>query len=481
MKRTDLLLVIPHQPATAGLLRGPAGITQPLGAGYIAAYLETSGLSAAILDNSVELLGPAEFKTRVAACAPLAVGFTVCSSSHNTALRLAALVKETDPTIKVILGGVHPSAIPEKLLQDRNVDFIVRGEGEETSRELLLALRAGEVPEHVRGLAFLHDGKMLLTEARPPIEDIDALPFPAHHLMPMGKYGLPASRRLTLKPAAAVITSRGCPYSCRFCSHNSVFSGRVRFRSPANVMAEIRRLTQDHGVGELLFWDDSFLLDRGRALELCRLLEESGLGLTWSCSSRVDHITPELAAAMYRAGCRMVLFGVESGSEKVLRSINKNTRLEQIRGAVAACRDAGLLSFCSFVLGTPEETEETANQTRRFVLDLDPDFAIFCIFTPLPGSYFFEQYRAAGRLDLDAIDWDRYINLLSNEPPLMAAGSLSEARLVALQKELFRDFYFRPSYIWRRLKLLRSPQHLYQNLRGLKTLISLQLHRFRDV
>lgn len=478
MKRTDLLLIIPHQPDTAGLLRGPAGITQPLGAGYIAAYLEKAGLSAAILDNSVELLGPEAFKAAVLRYAPAAAGFTVCSSSHNTALRLAALVKEADPGIKVVMGGIHPSAIPAKLLEDPNVDVVVRGEGEETARELALAFRDGTDLTLVKGLVFKKNGQLVETPPRPPLGDLDSLPFPAHHLMNMAKYGLPASRRLTLKPAAAIMTSRGCPYGCRFCSHNSVFGGKVRFRSPANVLSEVKRLAAKHGVGELLFWDDSFLLDKARAMELCRLLAGSGLDLVWSCSSRVDHITPDLARAMRAAGCRMVLFGVESGSPQILNSIGKNTGLEQIRAAVKICREAGLLSFCSFVLGTPEETEETVEQTRRFVLELDPDFAIFCIFTPLPGSEFFERYRAEGRLDLNTIDWDRYINLLSSEPPLMAAGELSEARLVQLQKELFREFYFRPSYIWRRLKLLRSPQHLYQNLRGLKSLIILQLHRF---
>ena len=132
MKKTDLLLIIPHQPDSAGLLREPAGITQPLGAGYIAAYLESKGLSAAILDNSIELLDGPAFKERLTGFSPLAVGFTVCTSSHNTALHLAGLVKETDPSITVIMGGVQPSALQQKLLEDKNVDINVRGEGEET-------------------------------------------------------------------------------------------------------------------------------------------------------------------------------------------------------------------------------------------------------------------------------------------------------------------------------------------------------------
>lgn len=478
MKKTDFLLIVPHQPDSAGLLREPAGITQPLGAGYIAAYLESRGLSAAILDNSIELLDGPAFQERVASFSPLAVGFTVCTSSHNTALHLAALVKKTDPSIKVVMGGVQPTVLPRKLLEDENVDIVVRGEGEETSYELLTALKSGTGLSRVDGIVFREGPRLAETPPRKLLEDLDSLPFPAHHLMPMARYGLPASRRLTDKPAASLVTSRGCPYKCRFCSHNTVFGSRVRFRSPGNVLAEIKRLVEEHGVGELLLWDDSFLLDKNRAIEICRLLRENVPGLTWSCSSRVDHLTPDLAGTMRGAGCRMMLFGVESGSEKILASINKGTRLDQIRKAVAACRDSGILSFCSFIIGTPGETEETIRETKAFVKELDPDFAIFCIFAPLPGSFFFDEFLKAGRLDLDAIDWDRYINLLSNRPPLMAAGELSEARLVTLQKELFRGFYFRPAYIWRRLRLLRTAQQLRQNLRGLKTLLKLQFHRF---
>ncbi len=474
-----MLLVVPHQPASAEILKGASGITQPLGLGYIAAFLERSGAKVAILDNSIEELGPAEFKRKVLELRPLIVGISVSSSSHNTALELARLVKEADGSVLVAAGGSHASALPHKILENPCVDFVVRGEGEETSLELLKAVKEGTDPAAVKGLVFRSGGQVIETPERPPVQDIDTLPFPAHHLMRMGQYSLPASRRLTSAPAAAIITSRGCPYGCYFCSHNNVFKGKVRFRSPKSVLAEIKHLRENFGVGEILFWDDSFLLDKERALEICGLIRESGIKITWSCSSRVDHITADLAREMRAAGCRLVSFGVESGSPEIRAKLNKGTDLEQIRRAVKICREHDLLSFCSFMLGTPGETEETAAETIAFARELDPDFAICCIFAPLPGSVFFDRFVLEGRLDVSTIDWDQYINLFSTVHPVIAAGELSKDRLMELQKIFFRKFYFGPRYIFRRLAKLRSLEHLMQDLRGLRSIFQLKGRKLR--
>lgn len=477
---TDILLISPHQPRTAEILRTATGITQPLGIGYIAAYARQRGLSASILDNDIEQLSEEAFMARVAAAKPLCAGVTVCTSSTNTALRLAALVKRASPGTRVLAGGVQATMLPEVLLGDPNVDYVVIGEGEETAVELAAALKAGRSPAEVRGLALRKaGGGVEFTGERPLIADLDSIPFPAYDLMPMGRYTLPASRRLTSHPAASVVTSRGCPYGCRFCSHNTVFRNRVRFRSPKNVIAEMKKLRADFGVREFLFWDDSILLDRSRAQRLFALMKAELPDILWSASSRVDHMTPELAAAMRAAGCRMVLFGVESGSEAILASINKRTTRPQIKAAVEACRAAGLQTFCSFIIGTPEETEETLAETGRFVAELDPDYAIFCIFAPLPGSHYFREFRERGLLDPAKMDWDDYINLLSSRPPATAAGSLSRERLVQAQKDLFRRFYLRPSYVLKRLLMIRSAEQVMQNVRGGLAVLRLQLNRFK--
>ncbi len=477
-QRTDILLVVPHQPHTASILKTASGITLPLGIAYIASYLEKNGFSVRILDNSIERLDAAGFRERVKSIRPACVGFSVCTSSYNSALNLAGLAKEADSSIIVVMGGVQASALPEEVLKNSSVDIAVIGEGEETTRELLQVIRDKRDLELVNGIVFKRNGSFVRTPERGLIENIDSLPLPAYHLLPMDKYSLPASRRLTAGRCASIVTSRGCPYGCYFCSHNSVFKGKLRFRSPKSIVAEMKRLVNEYQVKELLIWDDSFLLDKKRALEICRLILENELDVIWSCSSRVDHMTEELASWLYRAGCRLVLFGAESGSQAILDSVNKRTTLAQIENAVSVCRKNKLMSFCSFILGTPGETEETARQTLEFARKLRPDFAIFCIFAPLPGSAFFDKLTAEGRLKLGEIDWDRYINLLSNSPPLISTSALSAERLVQLQKEGFRSFYFRGGYIIQRLRKIRSPGQLYEACRGFWALMQLTMNRF---
>lgn len=478
MKKQGVILVIPHQPETANILSGPSGITQPLGMGYVASYLEREGFKVSILDNSIEGLNNEQFVAYVKDKNPLCVGFTVCTSSYNNALSLARLVKEVGNNIFVIMGGVQPSALPVHTLRNAQVDIVVKGEGEETFLELARAIGEGSDFGTIKGIVYKKGNAIVENPDRLLIADINALPLPAYHLMPMDKYTLPASRKMTPEKSASIITSRGCPYGCLFCSHNSIFKGKVRFRSPENVVSEIKHLVKEYHVGELLIWDDSFLLDKKRALEICRLMKKDRLNLIWSCSSRVDQISDELAEALYSTGCRLILFGAESGSQAILDTIGKRTTLEQIRNAVTICRRHKIMSFCSFILGTPAETEETAKETLAFAKKLDPDFAIFCIFAPLPGSLFFDRFISEGKLDIEKIDWDRYINLMSSAPPLMSASSLSDKRLVEIQKKCFREFYFRPYYILRKLKNIRSKEQAYQNMRGAKALLNLALHKF---
>jgi radical SAM superfamily enzyme YgiQ (UPF0313 family) len=476
--KIDILLVVPHQPQTAEILSGPSGITPPLGIGYIASYLERNNFSVSIIDNSVEKLNKTEFQDYIRKKQPLCVGFSVCTSSYNNALYLATLVKEVNDKIYVVMGGMQPSSLPREVLKNNAVDIVVRGEGEETTLELLRAIKEKQDLNKIEGLALRIGDEIIETPDRPLIGNLDSLPFPAYHLLAMDKYTLPASRRITRKRCGSLVTSRGCPYRCLFCSHNSIFKGKLRFRSPENIIAEIRQLVEIYNIGELLIWDDSFLLDKKRALEICRLMIENKFEITWSCSSRVDHISDDLAGELYRAGCRLMLFGAESGSQIILNSINKKTTIAQIENAVSVCRRNNILSFCSFILGTPDETEETAQETIRFSKRLNPDFAIFCIFAPLPGSVLFDRLIAEGKIEVNKINWDRYINLLSNAPPMISASILGTRRLVQLQKKGFRTFYFRPAYIFKRFKMIHSAEQFYQAWRGLRALIQLELNRF---
>lgn len=475
----DILLISPHQPDTAKILRTASGITQPMSISYIASFLIQKGLKVKILDNDIENLSYEEISKMVKELNPIAVGLTVNTSSTNTALKIARTIKETNSSTVVIAGGVQATILPNILLKNREIDICVIGEGEITSYELLNAIKNKKELLKVNGIAYREKDKIIFTQPRELINNLDSIPFPAYELLPMDKYTLPASRRITSYPVASIITSRGCPYKCKFCSHNMVFKNRVRFRSPENVVEEMIYLRKKFNVREFVFWDDSTLLNRERAKKIFLLIKKELPDIYFSCSSRVEHITEELASLMYMAGCRMILFGAESGSQKILDSIKKQTSTEKIKEAVEICRKNRIMSFCSFIIGTPDETAETIEETRKFVLKLDPDFAIFTIFTPLPGSDYFQEFYEKGLIKLENINWDSYINLLSSDVPAIPfTFNLTKKELIEYQKKLFRDFYLRPSYFVKRIKMIKNKQMIYQTLRGLTALVKLQLKKF---
>jgi len=243
----------------------------------------------------------------------------------------------------------------------------------------------------------------------------------------------------------------------------------------------MKYLRKKFDVREFVFWDDSILLDKNRAIKIFNMIKKELPDIYFTCSSRVDHINEGIAKLMYEAGCRMILFGAESGSQKILDSINKQITVGQTIKAVEICRNNKIMSFCSFIIGTPEETKETLEETRRFVLKLDPDFAIFTIFTPLPGSYYFNRLINNGEIDIGSANWNDYINLLSSSAPAASVNSdLTKEELVYYQKKLFRDFYLRASYILKRIKKIKNKQMFYQTIRGVKAIIKLEANKFYE-
>ncbi len=476
MQNIDLLLVEPHQPRTAEILSQSTGITPPHGIGYIASYLEKHGFTIKILDNSIERLSTHEFNRYIKKNNPRYVGFSVCTSSYKCASKLAVSAKQANPDISVLMGGVHASALPRQVISNPAVDIVVKGEGEETTLDLLKTLSKNGDLRNVQGIVFKEGDKIIETPPRKIIEDIDSLSMPAYHLMPMDKYLLPAPRSFTQKRVSSIITSRGCPYGCLFCSSKSVFPGSVRLRSPENVINEIKHLIDRYKIKELVFWDDSFLLDRARAIRICNLMIKEKIKLIWSCSSRVDQISDGTARLFYEAGCRFMLFGVESGSQEVLDRLKKKTTLSQIENAVLICKKNKILSFCSFILGTPYDTRESSEQTIRFTVKLNPDFAIFCIFTPLPGSALFDEYSQGQ--NSQEVDWDNYVNLLSTAAPAFNNSRLTKKEIIYFQKKAFRTFYFRVSFLRQRLAGIRSWWAIYQLWRGFKSILKIEIHRF---
>lgn len=385
----DLLLVVPGNPSTVDIVAGAHGVTPPLGVAYIAAYIRREGFKVKILDNNIEKLTIDGFKKYLGQVNPRYIGFSLLSFAVNSAFSLACTAKEVNKDITVIAGGPHASALPRDVLRHQAIDIVVKGEGEETMRELVHTMDSDGSLDKVSGIVYNDNGNIVENSRREFIADLESLPLPAYELLPMKSYYLAPSRRFTRSRVGSIITSRGCPYRCTFCSR-AVFGHTIRYRSPESVVGEIKYLVDNFGVGELEIRDDTFTVDEARAIEICERIQKSNANIIWNCCGRVNHTSDKLFQALYRAGCRALFFGAESGSQRILQLFKKDITLEQIELAVRQCKKFGILSLASFIIGSPYETEDTVLETINFAKRLNPDFVSFCAFTPLPGLRTFQ-------------------------------------------------------------------------------------------
>jgi anaerobic magnesium-protoporphyrin IX monomethyl ester cyclase len=365
-----------------------------------------------------------------------------------------------------ILGGPHLTLMPEESMQRPEVDLVVRGEAETTIVEILQALdqvpsRVSESPSlrlpddpwgDIPGLSYRNlTGEIVHNPARPLRQDIEAIPWPAYRLFKIEHYtnlqpltdGLdPHARAFTL------LTSRGCPYQCIYCS-KPITGNTWRARSPQDVVAEWRYLVQDQGATEIGITDDVWNLKLDRAKEICRLLVDQGLNrVPWVTvhGMRADRTDAELFRLMKQAGCKRVGFGVESGNQAVLDSIKKHQTLDQVREAFYQARAAGLQTMGFFIFGLPADTGQTMDDTIRFALELDPDLANFMIAAPYPGTELWDIARRDGRLF--STDWRDYA--IHDEKARYELSSLPPDLVEKKWHQAYRRFYLRPSRIWRR-------------------------------
>lgn len=393
----------------------------PLGLAYIAGVLERAGHEVRIIDCIVEGFGRleplpdgrrrhglagAELAAAIAAERPEVVGVSCLFSAQAAAAHdVCRLVRVAAPQAVTVMGGAHPSAVPSEVLADPAVDAVVIGEGELTMLALVEGLAAGgRIPEGCRGLAVRREGAVRMAPPAERLHELDWLPLPARHRLPMRRYfRYRALHGGTVRrhPCTNLITSRGCPAQCCFCSIHNVWGHRFRGHSAARVLHEIETLVAEYGVREIQFEDDNLTLRRRRIEEICRGLSDRRLDVTWSTPNGVAAyaLDEELLALMRAAGCHHITLGIESGSPRVLREIiRKPVRLERIPGLVRACRRLGLGVSAFFVAGFPGETRADLQQTLDLALSLDLDSASLFIATPYPGTRLYEQCLAEGLL-----------------------------------------------------------------------------------
>ncbi|MEI6632624.1 MAG: radical SAM protein [Chlamydiota bacterium] len=450
-----LLVNIPYSHAGAA--------SPPLGLACVAAALDRSGTRVGLLDAHALRMDEETIVSHIRDFAPDAVGFSVMSSMFAAASRLTRALSSLPSRPLVIWGGAHPTVRPEESLERGGADLVVLGEGEMTAVELAPHLRGGpEAWRRISGLAFEAGGKVELTPPRPLVEDLDSLPFPAYHLLPIDRY---ATLHTGTKRAINILTSRGCPGKCTFCSRR-IFGRTVRFRSVGRVLDEISMLISDYRIEEICIIDDAFTEDRERVLRFCREIRGRGLSFPWRLSNgaRVDRIDDELLRAMRTAGCYEIAFGVESGDDEVLRKIGKEITTAQIAAAFAAAKRAGLDTIGFFMIGHPFDTVETMRKTVDLAIRLDPTYAQFTMATPLPGTALWDWVERHGT-SLFGGDVAR-LDFLGGAAHFETA-QITRGDVEAMYRLAYRRFYFRPRYLWKKFRSLRSWSDVVVGIRGL--------------
>ncbi|NPV06869.1 MAG: radical SAM protein [Anaerolineae bacterium] len=451
---SDILLVSP----TSRVWDSRAHIH--MGLGYLAGSLLEHGYRVDIFEESVE---DRSLSDRLASASYDVVGISSPTPLIEEAWQSAEVAHRAGAI--TILGGPHLTLHPGESLEKPQVDLVVRGEAEDTIIEVMRALQRdrglegeggrrfrAEVWGGIAGVSFRDEqGKVVHNPGRSLRQDVDALPWPAYHLFPIERYtnlqpltdGLQKHAR-----AYTLLTSRGCPYQCIYCS-KPITGNTWRARSPERVVEEWAYLVREMRATEIGVTDDVWNLDLDRAKRICHLLIDEGLAsVPWVTihGMRADHTDAELFRLMKRAGCKRVGFGVESGNQAILDSIKKRQKIEDVRAAFANAKAAGLQTMGFFIFGLPGETEETMEDTIRLALELDPDLANFMMADPLPGTELYEMVQREGRLLASG-----YHDLaIHGERARFEMGDMTAGLVERKFHEAYRRFYFRPRRIWQR-------------------------------
>lgn len=448
-----LLINPPWVSKDANIWHGIKAAMPPLGLLSIAAYAEREGFDVRVMDVHVERWSIDQFRTALRGITPRVVGISMMTTTAIAANRVACVVKEIHPDCTVVVGGVHAEAMPAECLRNAAIDRVVRGDGEVTFTRLL----NDEPVDTISGVSYRRGLRVVHNPAADVIEDLDHLPMPAYHLVPMARYhpALGAYRRL---PAINMLMTRGCPGRCTFCNSAET---QLRTRSAEKVVEEIAHLRRRYGVREIQFYDDTFTVAKQNCLRFCSLMKRRRLGVSWTAFVRCDCFSEPMARALKEGGCHQVMFGVESGDPRILENIRKPINMERTRQAIKLARRVGLEVRATFMLGNPGETPETMQRTIEYALDLDPDLALFNVTTPYPGTQMFAWADENGYLTTK--DWSDY----ELSSAVLALPTVSHEEIQAAYTRAHQVFYNRPIMFWRRLQRVRSLRHIMDNVRGL--------------
>jgi len=437
------------------------GIYPPIGLAYIAAILEKNEHQVKIIDCDAEENYGEKIKETLEVFKPEIVGFYAMTWNFALANKMAGEIKKDYSGIITVLGGPNVTTMPEVSLSFDNFDFGLMGEGEETVIELFKKIenKINIDFEKILGLVYKKEGRIIVNPPRPLIQNLDSIPFPARHLLSMEKYSDIFTKNQRF---STIFATRGCPFNCTFCDRKNRMGRNWRFRSPQNIVQEIRQVIDEYGIREFMFFDDNLIVDKTWAYQL--MAEIKKLGIIWECRERVDMVDEPMLRAMKEAGCYRIRFGFESGSDEVLNTLKKGITRQQSLACARLCKKIGIEIFGYFIIGAPGETPQTIEQTIDLALKINPSFALFSKMILIPGSEIFEYALASGQITKDY--WEKFIRGEEmNGAPSLTKEKLSEKEIAGYVQEANKRFYFRFRFMAAKILEIKSFDHLVRQIK----------------
>ena len=437
----------------------------PLGLCYLASVLLKKNYEVRILDCVAEKITIPQLLSEIGEFLPNLVGVTSATVSYAAAKLVLQAIKETHPDITTVLGGAHISALPAPTMADcKAVDIGVFGPGEYTLLEIAERLDNKQSLLNVQGTLLRYNGRIVENRPRDPLMSLDEIPFPARNLLKDLKLYSHTPFR-GAKFMTTMITSRGCPFNCAYCDQ-SVFGRVWKYHSSDYIISEMIHLKEKYNINFISIEDDNFLLSKKRTIDICKKMIENSLNLSWSCLGRVNEVDNELLPLMKKAGCRTVYVGVESGSPRILKLINKKITVEEYKKGIELIKKYGINVSGSFILGLPTETKEDIQKTIDLALSLPLDGITFFTFTPYPKTPLRDLAFQHGKV---SEEWTNYSGHPSSIP--FIPNGMDEEYLLEIQAEAYRKFLLRPSYLLRHLGTFANRKVFQDGLRFLKALV----------
>ncbi len=440
----------------------------PLGLMYIAAYTQShSANEVKILDCPLEKITYPKLEEKIKEENPDVVGITAMTFTLIDVIKVAKTAKKVNANIKIVLGGPHVNIYPAETLENKEIDFIVLGEGEKPFVDLLANIEDREKLKEIAGLAFRHNNEIINTGCRELVNDLDVLPPPARKLTPYKKYFSIIAKK---NPTTTMFTSRGCPYQCIFCDRPHL--GKVfRARSAENVVKELEEI-KNLGINEVFIYDDTFTIDRQRVVDICNLIIKKGIKISWDVRARVNTVDEELLTLMKKAGCERIHYGVEAGTEKILKVLRKGITIPMVKQAFHLTKKAGIETAAYFMIGAPTETMADIKETIRLAKELFPDYVHFTVLTPFPATDLYFQGLNQGIIKTDY--WREFSkNPVASFKPPAWEENFTRDQLFKILISAYRSYYLAPKYIIKRIKELRSWDNLKNNSKAALRLVSL--------